>query len=353
MVLLSSLFIAGWAWASGVEGTTKVEFDSTWLDEVVLIFTGSTLCAGTVLNPGDQVLTAYHCVAAGGRPRVQLNDGRAVDGRVVRVDVKHDLALVALEEKVSAGLSIRDGSPVIAEPVWVIGHPYGLNKPGGFLEGNLRWSVSSGVVSNIGSRAVQVSAPVNPGNSGGPLLSAEGEILGVVSRRIAGDGLGFASRSEAALALVGGIATKRPGPVGGTFALQLVGSTMEGLTYSVGPEVEIALRDRVVLRGNLQLGLGVDSLIQGAEWSGGELSLGLRQRMFRGPFAIRLDAYGGLAAVNRIEVLGSGNRRSSQGTAWLAGGGFSVRNIGVDFGVIGGEARWLVRLKWPGVVSVF
>jgi len=353
MVLLSLLLIATWAWATDLEDTTKAEFDSVWLDEVVLIFTGSTLCAGTVLSPGDEVLTAYHCVASGGTSRVELMDGRVVDGKIARVDVKHDLALISLSEKVSTGLVIREGGAVVAEPVWALGHPFGLNKPGGFLEGTLRWSVSAGVVSNVGSRAVQVTAPVNPGNSGGPLVSADGEILGVVSRRISGDGLGFAGRPEAAIALVDDASAKAPGPFGGTFSLHAVGATMDGLTYSVGPEMVFAFRDRVVFRGNLLVGLGAEALARDAEWSGGELSVGFRQRLFRGPFAVRLDAFGGAAQFRRVKILESQTRQSSDGFTWLAGGGLGVRNIGLEFGLIGGQPRWMFRLKWPGVLTVF
>lgn len=352
MVLFYSLLIAGLAWASGVEGPTKAEFNSSWLDEVVLIVTGSTMCAGSLLSPGDQVLTSYHCVASGGRPSVRLQDGRAVVGLVARVDVKHDLALISLEEQVSDGLELRAEQAVLTEEVWAIGHPFGLNTPAGFLEGTLRWSVSEGIVSNIGSRAVQISAPVNSGNSGGPVLSTEGEILGVVSRRIPGDGLGFASRSDSAAALLAEADRRRPSPLGGTFALQVVASSIGGWTYAAGPEVVFAMRDRIVLRGNMQFGFGLDSVARDTEWVGGELSGGLRQRLLRGAYAIRIDAYGGLATVNRIRVTESGSQRA-QGVDWLAGVGVNVRQIGVDVALVGGQPRWLLRLKWPGVMAVF
>ena len=57
------------------------------------------------------------------------------------------------------------------------------------MEGTLRWSVVDGVVSSLGSQAMQISAPLNPGNSGGPVIGEDGELVGVVSRRLSGQGL--------------------------------------------------------------------------------------------------------------------------------------------------------------------
>ena len=61
-----------------------------------------------------------------------------------------------------------------------IGHPYGTRLPGGFMTGLLRWSTSEGVVSGVGPHAVQFTAPVNPGTSGGPVVEDEGRLVGVV-----------------------------------------------------------------------------------------------------------------------------------------------------------------------------
>jgi hypothetical protein len=352
MVLFYTFLIASWAWAAAPETKLNAPFDSTWLEHVVLIFTGSTMCAGTVLTPGDQVLTSYHCVASGGRPSVRFEDGRSVVGTIARVDVKHDLALIRLQEEVSEGLVLRAEEAGLTEAVWAVGHPFGLNTPAGFLDGTLRWSVSEGIVSNRGVRAIQITAPVNSGNSGGPVLSREGEILGVVSRRIPGDGMGFATRADAAQTLLGAEDRNPPSLIGGTFALQLVGSSIGGWLYTAGPEVVFALRDRVVLRGNIQVPLGIESVSQETDWVGGELSGGLRQRFLRGPYAIRLDVYGGMADVNGVRLDESG-KQTAQRLEWLAGAGLSVRRMGFDVGLVGGQPRWLIRLKWPGVVTVF
>src|SRR5690606_41030982 len=111
-----------------------------------------------------------------------------------------------------------------------------------------RWSVTRGVVSGVGPRAVQFDAPVNPGNSGGPVVDDEGRLVAVVSRKARdGEGLGFGARPEHLTAL-----RDRPprgmSPFGGTVSLLLAGGMLEdrGGAASVGPRLEIALRDRVV-----------------------------------------------------------------------------------------------------------
>ena len=76
------------------------------LDAVVLVQQGSATCAGVRIGPDGVVATAYHCVVAGGRPRVVGRDGSSWIGRVRAFDVAHDLALIDVPE--AAGASWRN-----------------------------------------------------------------------------------------------------------------------------------------------------------------------------------------------------------------------------------------------------
>jgi len=336
-----------------------------WLDALVLVRQGGTACAGTVVSPQGVVATAYHCVAAGGRPGITTRDGASVVGRVIAVDRARDLAL--LDAPALAGASWRplaEAPPPVGAAVWALGHPGGSDAQGGFWEGTLRWSVSAGVVSAVGVRALQFDAAVSPGSSGGPLLDTSGSVVGVVSRRLRGEGLGFAGRGDALAAL---LVAQGPGPgaLGGTVAGELLFG-MHGLSSAalgLGGRVEAALRDRVVVSAS---GMAPLSHRWGAARFGrsdavlGDGRLGVRQRLGRGAWTGRVDAWGGVAWVHRLEARDPDDPLrlvGTSGAAPLAGGTVRVRSVGFELGALwqdGAPIAWTaVMLRWPGVVGVF
>ena len=132
----------------------------------------------------------------------------------------------------------------------VVGYPFAVRPPAGFMEGTLRWSVVDGVVSSLGSQAMQISAPLNPGNSGGPVIGEDGELVGVVSRRLSGQGVGFVTRVAHINAL---LRTKQsPRIFGGTFSIQGFGALWAGQwgVVSTGMQMELAVRDRFFVAGS-------------------------------------------------------------------------------------------------------
>jgi S1-C subfamily serine protease len=131
----------------------------------------------TVSNDGF-VLTNRHVVEKCGG--ITIHDrGPAI---VRELDETNDLALLKLQGSTVAA-TFRSTSPDLGEAVYALGFPYsGVLGPGVNFTGGL---ISS--LSGIGndSRYLQFTAPIQPGNSGGPLVDANGLIVGVVSARLA------------------------------------------------------------------------------------------------------------------------------------------------------------------------
>lgn len=151
--------------------------------------------SGLVLSADGYVLTNSHVARAAGPLRVRLADEAAVlPATLVGSDPTTDLAVVRVDEKLPAALPLAEDAPVqVGELVVAIGNPHGLER-----------SVSLGVVSALyrslptGPRSVlegliQTDAAVNPGNSGGPLLDAEGRVAGITTATLAyARGISFA-----------------------------------------------------------------------------------------------------------------------------------------------------------------
>src|SRR5687767_6063523 len=97
-----------------------------WLDAVVLVHQGSTTCAGAFVAAEGRVVTAYHCVAAGGRPRITTRAGESAVGRVAAVDRAADLAVIDVPALAGRPwLPVASAPPAPGEPVWALGHPLG------------------------------------------------------------------------------------------------------------------------------------------------------------------------------------------------------------------------------------
>jgi S1-C subfamily serine protease len=158
--------------------------------------------SGFAVTPDGYVLTNSHVVAGARQIRVRTPAGEIAEGQVRGDDPATDLALVRVDPDALAGIYLLiDGerAPRVGQLAVAIGNPLGFES-----------TVSTGVVSALGRSlrgrgdrlidgVIQHTAPLNPGNSGGPLLDAAGHVLGVNTAIIArSQGLGFAIAVETA-----------------------------------------------------------------------------------------------------------------------------------------------------------
>lgn len=250
--------------------------DPAWLESIVMVRVGAGLCAGVVIEPSGTVATAYHCVASGRTPEITWKDGQVWLGEVIARDAGRDLAVIRVAVDGRAWRPLRTGKPVVGEAVVALGHPYGT-APAGALEGTLRWSASRGIVSAVGPWLVQTDAALNPGNSGGPLLDMEGRVVGIVSRKLGGEGLAFAAHADDVAALV--VAPSLGASLGGTWGVQP--AAWAGTLPSLGATGWVAVRDRLVVQTWLGSAGGAAATAAAA--------LSGRLRVGRGPFSTSVD----------------------------------------------------------------
>jgi hypothetical protein len=333
------------------------------LDAVVLMVQGSSTCAGALVDAQGTVVTAYHCVAPGGRPLVTTRDGMVAVGRVVSVDRRYDLAVVSVPELAGhPWIPVAEQPPALGETVSALGHPFGVREPFGFTEGTLRWSITTGVVSAVGPRVLQFTAAVNPGNSGGPVVDEQGQLVAVVSRRSGfGEGLGFGARaSEVRELLAGGPGLGAVGGLLGVYPIVSVTQGSGGLA-SLGARVEMSFRDRLVLSATERLALSPRwSAVQAGQvhWIGAEGRVAARQRLGRGRYSVRVDAWGAVVAMPGFDaVVGADDIRlvSTFQAAPLVGGQVGMGGGALDVGInpTTGKTTVSMVLNWPGVFSVF
>jgi len=155
--------------------------------------------SGFVLDKAGSIVTSEHVVDGASTVTVRLASGREEEARVLGADQASDIALlrVAAPGDELHPLPLGDSDAVsIGDPVVAIGNPLGLER-----------SLTAGVVSGVNrtiespsgasiAGAIQTDAALNPGNSGGPLLDAQGRVIGVnaqVATAGAGNaGIGYA-----------------------------------------------------------------------------------------------------------------------------------------------------------------
>lgn len=163
------------------------------------------LGSGFVIDAQGYILTNNHVVQGADGVKVRLDGDREFDAKIIGTDPPTDLALLKVDGDDFASIDFGDSDAVeVGDWVLAIGNPFGLPT-----------TVSAGIVSakgraNVGivdyENFIQTDAAVNPGNSGGPLVNLEGQVVGIntaiASRGGGNDGIAFAIPANMAKSVV-------------------------------------------------------------------------------------------------------------------------------------------------------
>jgi putative serine protease PepD len=152
---------------------------------VVEIQAGNASGTGFVIDEQGDIVTNEHVVGSEQTVEIRFSDESTEQGRVIGSDPSTDIALVKVDLTGHDVKHVQLGSSAgveVGDPVYAIGNPFGLER-----------TLTAGIVSAVNrditapnnftiNDVIQTDAPVNPGNSGGPLLDAAGNVIGVVSQ---------------------------------------------------------------------------------------------------------------------------------------------------------------------------
>ena len=187
---------------------------------------------GVILTSDGYIVTNNHVVSGADKIKVYLQDGTEYEAQLIGADSYTDLAVIKIDaENLPAATVGSSSTLMVGDTVYAIGNPLGV----------LATSVSKGIVSGLDREVtidgqqmtlMQVNASVNPGNSGGGLFNADGELVGIVNSKASGEnveGIGFAIPMDTAKSVITdlmdhGFVTGRP----------YLGIVMQNVAFTTG-----------------------------------------------------------------------------------------------------------------------
>jgi serine protease Do len=137
--------------------------------------------SGVIVDKAGYIITNFHVVNGAGKVQVRLSDRRVADANIIGTDSMTDIAVlkISLDNLIPAEWGDSDKLEV-GDLVWALGSPYGLERSLTFGIVSAKSRRSSSYISRSPYQEyLQTDAAVNPGNSGGPLVNIEGQIVGI------------------------------------------------------------------------------------------------------------------------------------------------------------------------------
>lgn len=245
--------------------------------------------SGFLYDTQGHIVTNYHVVENARELQVTLADGRTLPARVIGTDPTNDLAVIRvddLKETVQPLLLGNSEGLMVGQFVVAIGNPFGLERTLTFGVVSATGRVIQSPDGRVVGEVIQTDAAVNPGNSGGPLLNLQGELIGVntaiLSPSGASAGIGFAIPARTVQRVVPKLisAGRYPHPWLGVQLFDITPQRAQALTQAglklpveqgvmiveverTGPAARDGLRGgtRVVRLGNLALPIGGDIIV--------------------------------------------------------------------------------------------
>jgi Do/DeqQ family serine protease len=149
-----------------------------------------SLGSGVIVSPDGYILTNNHVVEGATQVKVSFADQREFPAKVIGTDKPTDVAVLKIDQRNLPVLPLSDSSRAqVGDVVLAVGDPFGLGQ-----------TVTMGIVSATGRSLggaieqyedfIQTDAAINPGNSGGALINTRGELVGINTAILAGDGGG-------------------------------------------------------------------------------------------------------------------------------------------------------------------
>jgi S1-C subfamily serine protease len=144
-----------------------------------------SLGSGVIINDNGDILTSLHVVAGADKIDVIFADGTESGAQVTTTQPENDIAVLRAEKPPAQLVPATLGNPNamrVGDEVFAVGNPFGLYS-----------SLSAGVISGFGRSfqppggsqklqgMIQIDTAVNPGNSGGPLLNRDGQVIGIIT----------------------------------------------------------------------------------------------------------------------------------------------------------------------------
>jgi putative serine protease PepD len=156
---------------------------ATVSQSVVTVDAGHAIGSGWVAHTdakGAEIVTNFHVVVeawSSGNASVKVRQGDSTwSGMVMRVDRDDDLAVIHVTQRMTA-LTSAPQRPRVGVAVMAVGSPLGL-------DGTVSVGIVSGYRSLEGSNYMQFTAPISPGNSGGPVIDSRGRVVGIAAAKL-------------------------------------------------------------------------------------------------------------------------------------------------------------------------
>lgn len=175
---------------------------------------GESSGSGMVLEEDGYILTNHHVVTGADDITVVLPDGEELEAKLIGSDYLTDIAVLKVERTGLPAIELGNSEAMTTgAKCYAIGNPLGMTLQNTFTDGMIS-AINRDIVLSDDARGeimmtvLQTNCAVNPGNSGGPLLNRQGQVIGIVSSKIMGDyytsveGLGFAIPMDTAVPII-------------------------------------------------------------------------------------------------------------------------------------------------------